>query len=52
MSHGDVVTTSTYFFVKESKLAEVKPFFDGLSPQHTKYIWENQKITKDNSNFK
>ena len=30
------------FFVEESKLTEAKPVFHGLSPQHTKYIWENQ----------
>ena len=40
-------------YVKGSKLKEVKPFFHGLSPQHTKYIWENKKkVTKDNNNFK
>ena len=31
------------FFLKGSKLTEVKPFSHGLSPQHTKYIWENEK---------
>ena len=31
------------FFVKISKLTEIKSFFHGLSPQHTKYIWENKK---------
>ena len=36
MSHGD-------FYVKGNKLKEVKPFPHGLSPQHTKYIWENKK---------
>ena len=41
VSHGDVITRFTYFYVKGSKLKEVKPFFDGLSPQHIKYIWEN-----------
>ena len=46
MSHGDVVTRSAYFFVKGNKLTEVKPFFHGLSPQHAKYIWENQKNNK------
>ena len=42
------------FYVKGSKLKEVKPFFHGLSPQHTnKYIWENKKkVTKYNNNFK
>ena len=43
MSHGDIVTRSAYFFVKGSKLTEVKPFFHGLSPQDTMYIWENLK---------
>ena len=41
-----MVTSSldlTNFFVKGSKLTEVKPFFHGLSPQHTMYIWENLK---------
>ena len=32
-----------YFYAKGSKLKEVKPFFHGLSPQHTRYIWENKK---------
>ena len=40
MSHGDVITR---LFVKGSKLTEVKPFFHGISPQHTMYIWENLK---------
>ena len=41
------------FFVKGSKPKEVKPSFHGVSPQHTKCIWENkEKITKDNNNFK
>ena len=31
------------FYVKGSKLKEVKHLFHGLSPQHTKYIWENKK---------
>ena len=31
------------FFVKRSKLTEVKPFFHGISPQHTMHIWENLK---------
>ena len=32
------------YFLKGSKLTEVKPFSHGLiSPQHTKYIWENKK---------
>ena len=42
MSHGDVITRSTYFFVKESKLTE-NLFFYEISPQHTVYIWENLK---------
>ena len=29
------------FFVKGSKLTEVKLFFLRMSPQHTMYIWEN-----------
>ena len=31
------------FYVKGSKLTEVKPFIHGLSPQYTMYIWENLK---------
>ena len=34
------------FFVKGNKLREVNPFFNELSSQHTKYIWENQKNNK------
>ena len=43
-----------YFFVKGSKLTEVKPFFHGISPQHSYYIHmrKSKKITKDNNNFK
>ena len=29
-----------------SKLKEVKPFFHGISPQHTLYVWEDLKIKK------
>ena len=43
MSHGDVITRSTYLFIKGSKLIEVKPFFHRISPQDTMYIWENLK---------
>ena len=39
------------FFVKGSKLTEVKPFFHWINPQHTMYIWENLK-KKDHNNFK
>ena len=46
MSHGDVITRSTYLFIKGSKLIEVKPFFHRISPQDTMYIWENLKKTQ------
>ena len=47
MSHGDVVTIGlSNFFVKGSKQTEVKLFSHGLTPQHTKYIWENKKNNK------
>ena len=34
------------FCVNGSKLKEVKPSFHELSPQHTKYLWENKKSNK------
>ena len=36
MSHGDVITNLLIFYVKGSKLKELKPFFHGQSP-HTTY---------------
>ena len=46
MSNGNVITRSTYFFVKGSKLTKVKPFFQGLSHQNTMHMLENLKKTK------
>ena len=43
MSHGDDITISN-FFVKGSKITEVKPFFHGLSSEHTMYIWKNLRM--------
>ena len=43
MRHDDVITRSTYFFVKGGKLTEVKPFFHRISPERTMYIWGNLK---------
>ena len=43
MHHGDLIINLPNFFVKGSKLTGVKPFFHGLSPQHTMHIWENLK---------
>ena len=34
-----------------SKLKEVKPFFHGISPQHTLYVWEDLKIKKKKKIF-
>ena len=54
ISHGYVLIRSTYFFVKGTELTEAKPFFHGISSQHTMYIWESrtkqQKTTITSNN--
>ena len=43
MSYGDVQLDLPNFFVKGSKLTEVKPFFHAISPQQFMYVWDNKK---------
>ena len=53
MSHGGAITRSTQFLSKGKQTKRSKTFFQGVIPQHIKYIWKNKKnVTKDKNNFK
>ena len=43
MSHGHVITRSTYLFCKGKQTNRSKTFFSGTGPQDNMSIWENLK---------